>query len=376
MTGNVIEDAPTAGIMLGFGEYLRDVAVTGNVVRKADIGIAVSVAPGAGNALIANNMIADVLRGADHRHRPAPDRHRRPDQGRRRALRQPVAGRQPGAVSGAVCRPSPSIAAYSCAPLTHRRCGSRGRKRHISVCNLSSRHAMRLSLRKMLTGLLALFLLPLAAHAALYASKDRPASFRQADWSSVGMLPPANADRDARLLVLTGRTGRWKGIFAVHSWVVLKPENATTWTRYDVVGWGQPVRTNGWAPDARWFGDTPQVLLDVRGAAGRGAHSEGAGHGRRLRLPRVRRLSGLARPQQQHLHRRRAARGAGTAGRRCRRTRSARISATGPMRASPTAAPASRFRSGACSASRPAGSRASSSTSSGWSPASTCAIRR
>ena len=64
VSGNVIEGAPTAGIMLGFGEYLRDVAVTGNIVRKADIGIAVSVAPGAGNALIANNMIADVLRGA------------------------------------------------------------------------------------------------------------------------------------------------------------------------------------------------------------------------------------------------------------------------------------------------------------------------
>ena len=77
------------------------------------------------------------------------------------------------------------------------------------------------------------------------------------------------ADRDARLLVFTGRTGRWKGIFAVHSWVVFKPENATTWSRYDVVGWGQPVRTNGWAPDGRWFGDIPRVLVDVRGAAGR-----------------------------------------------------------------------------------------------------------
>ena len=64
VSGNVVEGAPTAGIMLGFGQYLRDVAVTGNIVRKADIGIAVSVAPGAGNALIANNVISDVLRGA------------------------------------------------------------------------------------------------------------------------------------------------------------------------------------------------------------------------------------------------------------------------------------------------------------------------
>jgi hypothetical protein len=125
---------------------------------------------------------------------------------------------------------------------------------------------MRRPVRKVLTGILALFLFPLAVHAALYASKDRPGSFRDADWSSVGMLPPAGADREARLLVFTGRTGRWKGIFSVHSWVVFKPENATSWSRYDVVGWGQPVRTNGWAPDARWFGDPPRVLVDVRGA--------------------------------------------------------------------------------------------------------------
>jgi hypothetical protein len=26
------------------------------------------------------------------------------------------------------------------------------------------------------------------------------------------------------------------------------------------------VRSNGWAPDGRWYGDTPRVLVDVRGA--------------------------------------------------------------------------------------------------------------
>jgi len=127
--------------------------------------------------------------------------------------------------------------------------------------------SMRRPVRNVLLGILALFLFPLAVHAALYAGKDRPKSFRDADWSSVGMLPPATADHAARLLVFTGRTGRWKGIFAVHSWVVFKPENALRWSRYDVVGWGEPVRSNGWAPDGRWFGDAPRVLVDVRGAA-------------------------------------------------------------------------------------------------------------
>ena len=64
VTGNVIENAPTAGMILGWGQHLRDVVATGNVVRTADIGIGVSVSTGAGAALIANNMIADVKRGA------------------------------------------------------------------------------------------------------------------------------------------------------------------------------------------------------------------------------------------------------------------------------------------------------------------------
>lgn len=115
--------------------------------------------------------------------------------------------------------------------------------------------------------LLALFLAPLAARAALYALGDGPRSWREADWSSTGTLPPATQHPDARLIVYSGRTGGWKGIFAVHSWLVLKPADAPTWTRYDVVGWGMPVRTNGWAPDGRWFGNKPVAIVDLKGAA-------------------------------------------------------------------------------------------------------------
>ncbi|WP_375779930.1 TIGR03808 family TAT-translocated repetitive protein [Bradyrhizobium sp. ma5] len=64
VTGNVIENAPTFGIVAGWGKYLRDVAISGNVVRKAFVGIGVSVVPGAGIALINNNMISETPRGA------------------------------------------------------------------------------------------------------------------------------------------------------------------------------------------------------------------------------------------------------------------------------------------------------------------------
>jgi hypothetical protein len=109
------------------------------------------------------------------------------------------------------------------------------------------------------------FLAPIVARAALYGMSKAPLSYRDADWSSTGSLPPATQDKNARLLVFSGTTGGWKGVLSVHSWIVFKRENTRTWTRYDVVGWGNPLRTNGWAPDGRWFGNSPVVLADVQG---------------------------------------------------------------------------------------------------------------
>jgi hypothetical protein len=115
--------------------------------------------------------------------------------------------------------------------------------------------------------LLALFLLPIAARAALYAYEGGPHSWREADWSSIGSLPSAAAHPEARVLIMSGRTGGWKGVLSVHSWIVLKPENAREWRRYDVVGWGNPVHVNGWAPDGRWFGNRPMVIANLKGGA-------------------------------------------------------------------------------------------------------------
>jgi uncharacterized secreted repeat protein (TIGR03808 family) len=64
VTGNVIENAYTAGIIAGWGQYLRDVAISGNVVRKSGIGVAVSVSQGAGTVVISGNMFAGSRRGA------------------------------------------------------------------------------------------------------------------------------------------------------------------------------------------------------------------------------------------------------------------------------------------------------------------------
>lgn len=63
ITGNVIENA-VHGLNLGWGPHLRDVGATGNVIRRTKIGIAVSVAEGAGAAIIADNLISGAEQGA------------------------------------------------------------------------------------------------------------------------------------------------------------------------------------------------------------------------------------------------------------------------------------------------------------------------
>lgn len=64
LTGNVIEKAPTAGIVIGWGPYMREVVATGNLVRASKVGILVSSDPGAGAALLANNMISGASEGS------------------------------------------------------------------------------------------------------------------------------------------------------------------------------------------------------------------------------------------------------------------------------------------------------------------------
>jgi hypothetical protein len=75
----------------------------------------------------------------------------------------------------------------------------------------------------------------------------------------------ATVHPQARILVMSGRTRGWKGALAVHSWVVIKRENERAWRRYDVAGWGNPVRLNWWPPDL-WFGEYGTVVVDITGA--------------------------------------------------------------------------------------------------------------
>jgi uncharacterized secreted repeat protein (TIGR03808 family) len=63
-TGNVVESVPLYGMQIGWGEFMRNVVATGNVIRKAGTGIAVTVVEGTGSAVISDNVIDSVRDGA------------------------------------------------------------------------------------------------------------------------------------------------------------------------------------------------------------------------------------------------------------------------------------------------------------------------
>ena len=123
-----------------------------------------------------------------------------------------------------------------------------------------------LLLARSLLVILCLFLFPLGAHAVWWTLRDDVApNWRSADWSSAELLPQASQAPQAIVAVYAARVGRWRGIFAHHTWVVVKEAGASQYTRYDKVGWGSPVRTNGWVADGRWFGNAPQPIVLIEG---------------------------------------------------------------------------------------------------------------
>jgi hypothetical protein len=93
-----------------------------------------------------------------------------------------------------------------------------------------------------------------------------------ARWDSAGLAPDPASHPDPVVQVYAARTWGWRGIFAVHTWIVMKREGAAAYERYDVVRWGlasdgSSVRRDfrGRAPDGYWAGNRPSVLVDHRG---------------------------------------------------------------------------------------------------------------
>lgn len=95
--------------------------------------------------------------------------------------------------------------------------------------------------------------------------------WRTASREPVGLAPAAATTPEAVVQVYGARTVGMRGLFGVHTWVAVKPENAAAFTVYEVIGWrlrwsGSAVVVSQRHADARWFGAEPELYADKRGA--------------------------------------------------------------------------------------------------------------
>jgi hypothetical protein len=94
-------------------------------------------------------------------------------------------------------------------------------------------------------------------------------------WSTLphgptGQAPDPATTPEAVVQVYAARALGWRGVFAVHPWVVVKSREATAYRRYEVIGWGvdagrPAIRVDRAGPDDHWFGARPDLLVDARG---------------------------------------------------------------------------------------------------------------
>jgi len=109
------------------------------------------------------------------------------------------------------------------------------------------------------------------SYAKATQTKEEPVqNWSTARRDSAGIAPdPVKLKDTAIVQIYVAPTYGWRGLVAVHPWIIFKREGETAFTRYDVVSWGSDnvVRRNYAIPDGYWFGSRPRKLVDHRGAS-------------------------------------------------------------------------------------------------------------
>ena len=96
-------------------------------------------------------------------------------------------------------------------------------------------------------------------------------SWYTASRDSAGIVPPAAATPEAVVQIYAARAFDWRGAFAVHTWIAVKPEGAPSYVTYEIIGWrfwrdGNGLTRREGPPDRHWFGAAPRILTELRGA--------------------------------------------------------------------------------------------------------------
>ncbi|MDH3242666.1 MAG: DUF3750 domain-containing protein, partial [Alphaproteobacteria bacterium] len=131
---------------------------------------------------------------------------------------------------------------------------------------------------KHLRNLVILILLLLAGPFSLVACGEVSV---EGDWSeasrdAAGIAPDPASHPEAIIQVYAARAFKWRGAFAVHTWIAVKPARASVYTTYEVMGWNlyhgdSAINVNDGAPDRYWYGARPRILAELRGEAAEAA---------------------------------------------------------------------------------------------------------
>jgi len=119
--------------------------------------------------------------------------------------------------------------------------------------------------------MLCVILLAIAASFAL-AMYQRESREQEGWWAarhdSAGIAPDARKNAGLAIVqVFAAPTWGWKGVVAVHPWIIFKRAGETAYGRYEVISWGggDKVRRNRNDPDGYWYGARPRLLVEHRG---------------------------------------------------------------------------------------------------------------
>ena len=108
---------------------------------------------------------------------------------------------------------------------------------------------------------LTLFALPVLVSGCVFG-RSAAVPWYMARRDPTGLAPDPATTPDGVIQVYAARAVSWRGVFSVHTWIIVKPAGAARYSRYEVLGFGvangaPSVRVDRTGPDNYWFGARP-----------------------------------------------------------------------------------------------------------------------